>query len=444
VKPVSAYKRSFAKTSITAAAAGLLVIVATRLLAPHTVPLLTWLIDGIGWVIGGLFEAIAAGGVIALYRDHEELKGRRDVFLRSNGALSEQVLTATKRPAFGLLVRRGVRALVRGRWSLAGDHVEVRSLEEIQKTLDANGCLDGLPFMPEMAKFCGQSARVFRCVDKIYDYGRTKKLRRLRHVVLLGGFRCDGSAHGRCQAACYLQWKTAWLKDVPARAPSRGGQHSVPVAQRGHPELVTPAGPARYTCQYTQLAAASQPMNWWDIRQDLRPLLAGNVTVRAFGVAVLTRLFNEVQEARRGTGYPAPWRGLLARSARVAQGVLPGDRVRIRRRDEIGATLDTRGRNRGLWFDDDMIKHCGHVYSVRQRVERIIDDATGQMLEMKGSCILLEGVDASGEFLRLCAQHEYPFWREVWLSPEQKAIPDSAEGSRPVNGAGILETRRSG
>jgi hypothetical protein len=128
----------------------------------------------------------------------------------------------------------------------------------------------------------------------------------------------------------------------------------------------------------------------------------------------------------------------------VAQGVVPGDQVRIRRRDEIGATLDTRGRNRGLWFDDDMIKHCGHVYSVRQRVERIIDDATGQMLEMKGSCILLEGVDASGEFLRLCAQHEYPFWREVWLSLEQTAIPDSAEGSRPVNGAGILETRRSG
>src|SRR5260370_21001125 len=192
-----------------AAAAGLLVIVATRLLALHTVPLLTWLIDGIGWVIGGVFEAIAAGGVIALYRDHEELKGRPDVFLRSNGARSEQVLTTTTRPAFGLLVRRGVRALVRGRWSLAGDHVEVRSLEEIQKALDASGWLAGLPFMPEMATFCGQSARVFRCVDKIYDYGRTKKLRRLRHVVLLGGFRCDGSTPGRCQAASDLPGKTA-------------------------------------------------------------------------------------------------------------------------------------------------------------------------------------------------------------------------------------------
>ena len=441
---VSAYKRSFAKTSITAAAVGLFVIGATQLLAPHTFRWLGWLIDGVGWTIGGVFEAVAAGGMVALYRDHGELKGRPDLFLRSNDAHSEQVLTATGRPGFGLLVRRGVRAVLRGRWSLVGDRVEVRSLEEIQKTLDGNGCLDGLPFMPEMAAFCGQSARVFRCVDKIYDYGRTKKLRRLQHVVLLGGFRCDGSAHGRCQAACYLLWKKAWLKDVPGRASSRDGHHSVPVPPRGYPDPAKSMGHARYTCQYTQLAAASQPLNWWDIRQDLRPLLAGNVTFRAFGVAILTRLFNEVQEARRGTGYPAPWRGLPAQSAHVAQSVVPGDRVRIRRRDEIGATLDARGRNRGLWFDDDMIKHCGHGYRVRQRVERIIDDATGQMLEMKGSCILLEGVDASGEFLRLCAQHEYPFWREAWLSPDQTAPPGPAEGSQPVNGAGSLQTRRSG
>jgi hypothetical protein len=37
------------------------------------------------------------------------------------------------------------------------------------------------------------------------------------------------------------------------------------------------------------------------------------------------------------------------------------------------------------------------------------------MIVMKIPCIALEGVLGTGEFLRLCSQHEYMFWREVWL-----------------------------
>ena len=35
-----------------------------------------------------------------------------------------------------------------------GDLVEVRAPEEILRTLDADGTLDHLPFMPEMVEFC--------------------------------------------------------------------------------------------------------------------------------------------------------------------------------------------------------------------------------------------------------------------------------------------------
>jgi hypothetical protein len=422
---MTAYKRSFAKTSITAALAGLFVIVATHLVAPSRFAVVTALIDAIAWVIGALFEAVALGGVIALYRDDGESKGRADLFLSANEPHSEQALTL-ERPAFGIRFRRGLRSLARGRWALVGDRVEIRSFEEIQKTLDENGCLDGLPFMPEMAAFCNRPAWVFRSVDKIYDFGRSKRLRRLRNVVLLGGLRCDGSAHGACQASCYLLWKRAWLKDAQDDAPGHGYPRPTLAAPAARIELEPAVKPARYTCQYTQLAAATTALSPWDIRQDLRPLLTGNVTVRAFCVAVLTRLFNEVQEARHGTGYPAPWRGPLARAPRVAHGVVPGDRIRVLRRDEIAVTLDKQGRNRGLRFDDDMIKRCGHSYRVLKRVERLIDDATGQMLEMKAPCIVLDGADASGEFLRLLAQHEYPFWREVWLSPEAGVVTDTA------------------
>jgi hypothetical protein len=47
-----------------------------------------------------------------------------------------------------------------------GDIVEVKAPEEIVQTLDASGALDHLPFMPEMAEFCGQQFRVFRLVVK--------------------------------------------------------------------------------------------------------------------------------------------------------------------------------------------------------------------------------------------------------------------------------------
>ena len=35
-----------------------------------------------------------------------------------------------------------------------GERVEVRSAEEIFATLDKSGCLNSLPFMPEMLQFC--------------------------------------------------------------------------------------------------------------------------------------------------------------------------------------------------------------------------------------------------------------------------------------------------
>ena len=39
----------------------------------------------------------------------------------------------------------------------AGDWVEVRSKAEILSTLDENGRLEGLPFMPQMFQYCGQA-----------------------------------------------------------------------------------------------------------------------------------------------------------------------------------------------------------------------------------------------------------------------------------------------
>ena len=96
----------------------------------------------------------------------------------------------------------------------AGDVVEVSSLEEIVATLDGTAAVDGLPFMPEMARFAGQRLTVRSRAHKTCDTARASGFRRLDDTVHLADARCDGSAHGGCQAECLLFWKTAWLKPV--------------------------------------------------------------------------------------------------------------------------------------------------------------------------------------------------------------------------------------
>jgi len=290
------YRLSYLKTLVGTAAVGLGVVSLTHSIGAYELRIAEAVIV-FEWGVALSTASVAMGAIIALYRDHRRRQGRRDLFDAWNESRSERILTAA-RPQVGILLRRICRRLLRGRSLLVGDVVEIRSLDQIRKTLDSFGCLDGLPFMPEMAKFCGERRVVFHSVDKIYDYGRSKALRRLADSVLLAGLRCDGSAHGGCQASCYVLWKRAWLKRVQPGRLARNAVTDVARASQSLPNR------RRYSCQYTELAVATTPMARWDVRQDLRPLFAGNVTIGAFCVALLTRLFNTVQAARGGVGCP--------------------------------------------------------------------------------------------------------------------------------------------
>ena len=83
-----------------------------------------------------------------------------------------------------------------------GDLVEVRSWADIAATLDEQGTLEKLPFMPEMLAYCGKQFRVSRqafktCVDD-------QEMRQLSGTVLLEEIRCDGKSHGGCGKACLI------------------------------------------------------------------------------------------------------------------------------------------------------------------------------------------------------------------------------------------------
>ena len=44
----------------------------------------------------------------------------------------------------------------------AGDWIEIKSKEEILATLDKNGQLEGLPFMPQMFRYCGKRFKIYK------------------------------------------------------------------------------------------------------------------------------------------------------------------------------------------------------------------------------------------------------------------------------------------
>jgi hypothetical protein len=165
----------------------------------------------------------------------------------------------------------------------------------------------------------------------------------------------------------------------------------------------------------TRLWEASEPMSRWDIRQDLRPLVLGNVGFVAWAIALLTRLFNAAQSLRGGAGFPAMPPSDAAAPPPVIP-ILDGHRVIVRGREEIARTLKN-SRTKGLWFDRDMMRFSGRQALLRKHVDRLIHEASGRMVIMKTPCVMLDGIVATGEFLRLCPQHEYIFWREAWLQP---------------------------
>ena len=95
----------------------------------------------------------------------------------------------------------------------AGEWVEVKSKEEILKTLDEGGGNRGLRFVPEMFEYCGQHCRVLKRVEKIC-IENTPDIRRIRNTVLLEGGICKGGGMG-CDRSCFHFWREVWLSRVP-------------------------------------------------------------------------------------------------------------------------------------------------------------------------------------------------------------------------------------
>lgn len=334
---------------------------------------------------------------------------------------------------------------------LAGEMVEVRNREEILATLDRDGKLDALPFMPEMLQYCGKRFRVYKRADKTCDTVGIWTLRRVRNAVHLTGLRCDGRSHADCDAGCLLFWKEAWLKrvdpdflpasEITGSAPSslqnplQVQAASLACNEQRLQEVVFDARstPDRvlYTCQATQLPGFSTYLPWWDLRQYVRDIRSGNLR-RGFGIslsgdlletvlsalevirALIITVFNKLQAMRDGVLYPHI-AGSLDTTENVILNLQPGEFVEVRSKEEILATLDRKSKNRGLLFDSEMLRYCGGTFRVLKRVNQIVDERSGRILLMKAPCIILDGVACISEYHHLCPRTIYHYWREAWL-----------------------------
>jgi hypothetical protein len=363
----------------------------------------------------------------------------------------------------------------------AGDWVEVRSKEEILRSLDKNGRLEGLPFMPQMFEYCGRRFKVYKRAHKTCDTVSLEiASRRLANAVHLET-RCNGKAYGGCQAACLIFWKDAWLKPVVEKANSiqvsTGRKPLERPAQingvgcsdddvwratciRGQPDADT-----RYMCQATQLPVFTTPLSWWDVRQYIEDYSSGNASLGEICRGFVYLSYYHLTLAKRGRlGRPARWlydkfqavvggvpyprhRGTLpaGHPTPVANlNLQPGELVRVKPYKEILATLDGF-KNRGMYFDAELVPNCGRVYRVQTQVTKFINETTGKMATMKTPAVILEGVWCRSRYSNcrmFCPRAIYTWWREVWLERVSEEAVVDMKRSEELTASYLAQQRR--
>jgi len=112
----------------------------------------------------------------------------------------------------------------------------------------------------------------------------------------------------------------------------------------------------------------------------------------------------------------------------------------VKPQEEILKTVDAGNKNRGMYWDAELVPYCGGTYRVLKSVTEVIDEKTGKMVEMKNPCIILDSVVCQARYSScrmLCPKEMYPYWREIWLerieANRRGSHADAAVGMTPVS-----------
>ncbi len=292
-----------------------------------------------------------------------------------------------------------------------GQVVVVRPAAEIFATLDTDFTFEGLPFMPEMLKYCGRRMTVYRRANKTCVEGHG--LRAMRDTVLLEDSHCDGSAHDGCQKHCLIFWKEVWLvpaegADTPVAVPD------APLADGLHQRLAAATREGeQYKCQSTLLHQATVPRSKFGLVEFFQDFVFGQLTPGRFlmiaGRALLNRLRSVFGIAPIGT-----IRGPRGPHSKGDLDLQPGEYVEVRSIDEISRAVGPSSKNRGLLFEPDMVAFVGKKFEVEFRIERMISEETGKMVHLTNT-VALKNVHCSGLCTNNCPRAQALYWREAWV-----------------------------
>ena len=279
----------------------------------------------------------------------------------------------------------------------------------------------------------------------------------LANTVHLSNIRCNCAAHDGCEAGCLIFWKLEWLNPI-RKAPAKVDAAEAPLVPSSgagcteevlHSSIRVPMAAGEtdqlYVCQNTQIKFAAQPLPWWDARQYVEDYTSGNVRLSELIGGLLYSTYRTVAEAGVGVGFSMRWvydqfqraiGGLpypirpygVPKGTPVPRATLDlevGEKVRVKPYREILKTLDSTRRNRGLYFDAEMVAFTEREYKVGRRQKHIIDEASGKMIKFKTDAIILNDAVCEARYAvcrRFRPRAIYPYWRETWL----ERVPQAA------------------
>lgn len=291
--------------------------------------------------------------------------------------------------------------------------MQVKSPSEILLTLDANGTMDNLPFMPEMIEFCGKCFHVAKRVLKTCIYGTESTMLAFNtdDVVVLEGVRCSGAEHDGCPKLCMIFWRGAWLRKVE-NGPSQSN-----IDLRASDELrsclKTRVSSTKYFCQASEILKATHVLShrerFFGCVDDVR---AGNSTPLQMARWIAIWVFWRLRRALLG-----PFgKGTAKSVSSQPLNLQPGELVEVKSLESITATLNEKARNRGLWFSPDQRLLCGKKRRVIRRIDKLIVDGTGEMRQLRNT-VFLEGSMCGCAHVAFggCPRDEFVYWREDWL-----------------------------
>ena len=243
-------------------------------------------------------------------------------------------------------------------------------------------------------------------------------------VVFLDGPRCDGHGHDGCKRGCKIFWKEDWLR--PFDSVDASTQTSRTGLNELLPRLKTKSDENHYFCQSTQLCKATEAFPGkkkpWMLRIVFREIRNGDRSVSEVLKLLLLWSWQRLLRVVHGKQW---LRGPHERTPTMSLGLKPGNVVRLKSRAEMEATLDHRGRNRGMGICYEMTRYCEGQAEVQDRVDRIIDERTGKMREISNT-VTLRNMRSRMMTLRDleclcfnelgdCPRGELMYWREIWL-----------------------------